>query len=135
MPEICVITLFPEMLNAVTGFGVTRRAVEEGILRITTVNPRDFTGDIHRTVDDRPFGGGPGMVMMVGPLQKAIRSAREKLERARVLYMTPQGRPLDQKGVEELGQRQEIILLAGRYEGIDERLIEQEVDEAENWPR
>ena len=117
------------MIRAVTDFGITGRAVDNGIVRINCVNPRDFTTDVHRTVDDRPFGGGPGMVMKFEPLQKAIRAAREALPDAKVLYMTPQGRPLDQEGVQELGQSRSLVLLAGRYEGIDERLIEQEVDQ------
>ena len=112
-----------------TDYGITGRAVDAGYLKISTVNPRDFTENVHQSVDDRPFGGGPGMVMMVEPLQKAIRSARERLNQAKVLYMSPQGRPLDQQGVRELTHVPELILLAGRYEGIDERLIEQEVDE------
>ncbi|MDX1519069.1 MAG: tRNA (guanosine(37)-N1)-methyltransferase TrmD [Gammaproteobacteria bacterium] len=127
--DFSVITLFPEMIRAVTDFGITGRAVDNGIVRINCVNPRDFTTDVHRTVDDRPFGGGPGMVMKFEPLQKAIRAAREALPDAKVLYMTPQGRPLDQEGVQELGQSRSLVLLAGRYEGIDERLIEQEVDQ------
>lgn len=129
MLEISVITLFPEMISAVTEYGISGRAVDEGHLKVNCVNPRDFTSDVHKTVDDRPFGGGPGMVMKVEPLQKAIHSAREKLDRARVLYMSPQGRPLDQKGIQELSEAGDLILLAGRYEGIDERVIEQEIDE------
>ncbi len=127
--DICVITLFPDMLRAVTDYGVTGRAVEKGVLRICTVNPREYTEDAYQSVDDRPFGGGPGMVMKFEPLQKAIQAAREKIGQARVICLSPQGRPLDQGGVRELGQHEAMILLAGRYEGIDERLIEQEVDE------
>lgn len=128
--RISVVTIFPEMLQAVTGFGVTRRAVENGLLEVMPVNPRDFTTDRHRTVDDRPFGGGPGMVMKVLPLQAAIRSARERCGgRAKVIYLSPQGRTLDQAAVERLAQEPALVLVAGRYEGIDERLIETEVDE------
>lgn len=127
--RISVVTIFPEMLEAVTGFGITRRAVESGLLEVNAVNPRDFTEDRHRTVDDRPFGGGPGMVMKVAPLQAAIQAARQAVGNAKVIYLSPQGRRLDQAAVEELAREQALVLVAGRYEGIDERLIETEVDE------
>lgn len=128
--QISVVTLFPEMFAAVTDFGITGRAVQQGIIELATVNPRDFTDDRHRTVDDRPYGGGPGMVMKVEPLQRAIASARQALgDDARVVYLSPQGRRLDQAGVTQLAGRGKLILIAGRYEGIDERLIETEVDE------
>ncbi len=129
MIDFTVITLFPEMLAAVTEHGVTGRAIDTDKLRVNCINPRDFAGDVHRTVDDRPFGGGPGMVMKVAPLAAAINKARADADNARVLYLSPQGRRLDHAGVVELSQQQQLILLAGRYEGIDERLIEQEVDE------
>ncbi|MDF1781830.1 MAG: tRNA (guanosine(37)-N1)-methyltransferase TrmD [Alcanivoracaceae bacterium] len=128
--RISLVTLFPDMIKAVTEFGVTRRAVENKLLEVTTVNPRDFTEDKHRTVDDRPFGGGPGMVMKVAPLQGAIRAAKAAAgNEAKVIYLSPQGRTLDQAAVEELAQESALVLIAGRYEGIDERLIEEEVDE------
>lgn len=128
--QISVITLFPEMLTAVTDYGITGRAIEQKLLSVQTVNPRAFTEDRHQTVDDRPYGGGPGMVMKVEPLQKAIHSARQQLgEAARVVYLSPQGRRLDQVGVESLAGHERLILIAGRYEGVDERLIETEVDE------
>jgi tRNA (guanine37-N1)-methyltransferase len=128
--RIDVVTLFPEMVETLLGYGVTGRAVKRGLLRIGTCNPRDFTTDRHRTVDDRPYGGGPGMVMMVEPLRDAIRSVRARApEGARVIYMSPQGRPLDQDGVRELARAEGLILVAGRYEGVDERLIEAEIDE------
>lgn len=127
--KIGVVTLFPEMFDAVIDYGITRRAVDQGLLELTCWNPRDYTGDRHRTVDDRPYGGGPGMVMKIEPLRAAIQAARAQLRTARVAYMSPQGRPLDQRGVAELAARDELILVAGRYEGIDERLIEIEIDE------
>ncbi len=127
---IGVVTLFPEMFQAITAFGITRRAVESGIVRLDFWNPRDFTTDKHATVDDKPYGGGPGMLMKVGPLKAAIQSAKKQAgEGCRVIYLSPQGRKLDQQKLAELGSRKEIILVAGRYEGIDERLIETEIDE------
>ena len=127
--RIDVVTLFPELVHALTEYGIPRRAAERGLLQLETWNPRDFTRDRHRSVDDRPYGGGPGMVMLVEPLQAAIRAARAAGETAPVIYLSPQGRRLDQAGVRELAQRPRLILIAGRYEGIDERLIEAEVDE------
>lgn len=127
---IGIISLFPEMFKAVTDFGVTGRAVKQNLLQIECWNPRDFTLDKHKTVDDRPYGGGPGMLMMVQPLKDAIQAAKQEAgEGAKVIYLSPQGRPLDQPGVESLAKNQKLILLCGRYEGIDERLIESEVDE------
>jgi len=125
-----VVTLFPEMLEAVTAYGVTGRAVRNGLIEVECWNPRDFTRDRHRTVDDRPYGGGPGMLMKVQPLRDAIGAAREALgEGATVIYLSPQGRKLDHAGVRELASRRKLILVAGRYEGIDERLLETEIDE------
>lgn len=125
-----VITLFPEMFRAVTDFGVTGRAVKSGLLELQTWNPRDFTHDRHNTVDDRPFGGGPGMLMMVQPLRDAIHAAKAAAgEGTKVIYLSPQGRKLTQRGVEELAKSQRLILVCGRYEGIDERIIQTEVDE------
>ncbi|HET8808465.1 MAG TPA: tRNA (guanosine(37)-N1)-methyltransferase TrmD [Methylophaga sp.] len=125
-----VISLFPEMFKAVTDFGVTGRAVKNGRLQVTVWNPRDFTADKHRTVDDRPYGGGPGMVMKVAPLLAAIDDAKTLLgEDSKVIYLSPQGKPLTQVALGELVQHKSLILLAGRYEGIDERLIKQQVDE------
>ena len=126
---VTLVTLFPEMAKAVTDFGVTRRAVENGQLKVETVNPRDFTEDRHRTVDDRPFGGGPGMVMKVDPLAKALASARAANPAARVIYLSPQGQPLTQAKAVELAAQPGLVLLAGRYEGVDERLLESQVDE------
>jgi len=130
MVQFAVITLFPEMLEAVRDFGVTGRAVQSGIIRLECWNPRDYAEDNHRTVDDRPYGGGPGMVMIMPPVCAAIRAARDAMPGgAKVIHLTPQGRLLDQDGVMELAARDRLILVAGRYEGLDERIIETEVDE------
>lgn len=125
-----VVTLFPEMFQSITEYGVTGRAVKNGLLNLDYWNPRDFTQDKHRTVDDRPYGGGPGMLMKVQPLRDAIQAAKAVAgEQARVIYLSPQGRKLDQAGVRELAARDRLVLVAGRYEGIDERLLETEIDE------
>ncbi len=127
---IGVITLFPDMFRSITDFGVTGRAVKRGLLNIQCWNPRDFTFDRHRTVDDRPYGGGPGMLMMVQPLRDAIHAAKKAAgDDVKVIYLSPQGRKLTQTGVQELAQNHKLILVAGRYEGIDERVIESDVDE------
>ena len=131
---IGIISLFPEMFKAITEFGVTGRAVKQNLLQMQCWNPRDFTHDKHKTVDDRPYGGGPGMLMMVQPLADAIAAAKSAAQQVagdevKVIYLSPQGRKLDQQGVEELAKNQKLILLCGRYEGIDERLIETQVDE------
>ncbi|GJA31608.1 tRNA (guanosine(37)-N1)-methyltransferase TrmD [Aeromonas caviae] len=127
---IGVISLFPEMFRAITEHGVTGRAVKSGLLQIECWNPRDFTHDKHRTVDDRPYGGGPGMLMMVQPLRDAIHAAKQAAgDGTKVIYLSPQGRKLTQAGVTELATNQKLILVAGRYEGIDERVIQTEVDE------
>ncbi len=127
---IGIISLFPEMFKAITEFGVTGRAVKQNLLQVRCYNPRDFTYDKHKTVDDRPYGGGPGMLMMVQPLRDAIRMAKtEAGEGVKVIYLSPQGRKLNQAGVKELSLNQKLILVCGRYEGIDERLIETEIDE------
>lgn len=127
---IGVISLFPEMFRAITEHGVTGRAVKSGLLQIECWNPREFTHDKHRTVDDRPYGGGPGMLMMVQPLRDAIHAAKQAAgDGAKVIYLSPQGRKLTQAGVTELATNQQLILVAGRYEGIDERVIQTEVDE------
>lgn len=130
-----VVTLFPEMFAAVAKSGVTRRALEEGRWSIDFWNPRDFTEDNHRTVDDRPYGGGPGMVMMPVPLEAAIGAAKARQAAAgmagsRVVYLSPQGAPLTHRRVMRFAQDEEgVVLLCGRYEGVDERLIERCVDE------
>jgi tRNA (guanine37-N1)-methyltransferase len=123
-----VISLFPAMFEALQ-VGVTGRALERGQVDLVLWNPRNYATDPHRTVDDRPYGGGPGMVMMVEPLRQAILDARAANPGGRVLYLSPQGRRLDQAAVRELATRPGLVLLAGRYEGVDERLIEAQVDE------
>lgn len=128
--HIGVITLFPEMLDALRCGGITARASENGLLNISTWNPRDFSQDKHRCVDDRPYGGGPGMVMQVQPLRAAIQAATTTMGHdTRVIYLSPQGRRLDQAGVQILLNYQRFILVSGRYEGVDERLIERDIDE------
>ena len=125
-----VITLFPEIFDAVTDSGITRRALDRKLWDIRCWNPRDFTEDNHRTVDDRPYGGGPGMVMLVEPLEKAIAAAKAKRgDGAKVIYFSPQGKPLTHQRVLDLAKEDGAILLCGRYEGVDERLIERCVDE------
>ena len=127
--KIDVVSLFPPMFDALTGMGITGRAIENGLLALRVWNPRDYTTDPYRRVDERPYGGGPGMVMIPGPLKLALAAARANNPQAKVIYLSPQGRRLDQAGVLELAGREGLILLAGRYEGVDERLIEREVDE------
>ena len=125
-----VVSLFPEMFQTFTEQGVTGRAVKSGKLKVDFFNPRDFTHDKHRTVDDRPYGGGPGMLMMVQPLLDAIRAAKQAAEKkTKVIYLSPQGKTLTQRGVKQLSENESVILVAGRYEGIDERVIEAEIDE------
>jgi tRNA (guanine37-N1)-methyltransferase len=130
-----VVTLFPEMFDAITRYGVTRRAAEQGKFQLQAWNPRDFTTDNYRTIDDRPYGGGPGMVMLAEPLEKAISAAKAAqaqsgVKKSRVIHLSPQGRPLTHAVVMELLAREEgLILLASRYEGVDERLLRSQVDE------
>ena len=128
--HFALVSLFPEMFAAVTEYGVTGRAVKQGLVEISHCNPRDYTTDRHRTVDDRPYGGGPGMLMKIDPLQQAIQAAREKAGAdARVIYLSPQGQRFDHDKAVALAQEKSLILVAGRYEGVDERLIDAEVDE------
>ena len=128
--HIGVVSLFPEMVSQACSYGICGRAVQAELLRLTTVNPRDFTNDKHRTVDDRPYGGGPGMVLMVEPLRAAIAAARLAVSgAARVVHLSPQGPTMGQAKVEELAASPGFILVCGRYEGIDERLLALEVDE------
>ena len=129
MVRIQVITLFPEEFTPLVSLGVTGRGISSGRVILELLNPRDFAADRHRTVDDRPYGGGPGMVMAVEPLRSTIRSAKERAGSAKASLLSPQGRLLDQNVVRELAEREELILVCGRYEGIDERLIELEIDE------
>ncbi|MGM0593868.1 MAG: tRNA (guanosine(37)-N1)-methyltransferase TrmD [Pseudomonadota bacterium] len=124
-----VVSLFPPMFEAVSAYGVTGRALEQGVAELGLWNPRDYTHDRHRTVDDRPYGGGPGMLMKIQPLRDAIAGARAAHPGpSHVVYLSPQGRALDQAGVRELAGYEHLVLIAGRYEGVDERLIEAEVD-------
>lgn len=123
-----VISLFPEMFAALRS-GVSGRALERGQLELVVWNPRDYAQDVHRSVDDRPYGGGPGMVMMVEPLERAIDAAKATAPDSPVVYLSPQGRRLDQAAVVDLAAQPGLILLAGRYEGVDERLIEARVDQ------
>ena len=124
-----VITLFPDLFRILEAQGVTGRALGRGIAELHLWNPRDYTQDVHRTVDDRPYGGGPGMVMKLAPLRSAISEARRAAPESRVAYLTPQGRPLDQAAMANIATAPGWILIAGRYEGIDERLVERDVDE------
>ncbi len=123
-----VVTLFPEMFAAVTHSGIPARAMEAGLWSLGLWNPRDFTRDNYRTVDDRPYGGGPGMVMLAEPLEKALDAAKDA-GGGKVIYLSPQGRKLDHAKVMELAGRQAVTLLCGRYEGVDERLLQRRVDE------
>ena len=129
-----VVTLFPEMFQALKDFGITSRAFHEAFVDLTLWNPRDFTSDIHRTVDDRPYGGGPGMLMMIEPLKKAIDAAKKAqmdkgIQDVRVIHLSPRGLPLTHQKVMELSRTSGLIFLASRYEGVDERLIESSIDE------
>lgn len=134
MLQIDVVTLFPQMFDAVTQSGVTGRARERRLYELLLWNPRDFAANAYRTVDDRPYGGGPGMVMMVEPLEKALSAAARRqrssgVKTPRVLHLTPQGRLLDHALVEELAQEEGLVMLAGRYEGVDERLTDRVIDD------
>ena len=124
-----LVSVMPDMFRALTEQGVCARALKRDLAELVVWNPRDFTADVHRTVDDRPYGGGPGMVMMAEPLEAAIKAAKAAAPASRVAYLSPQGRRFDQHVARELAERSGMILVAGRYEGIDERVIESEVDE------
>jgi tRNA (guanine37-N1)-methyltransferase len=124
-----IISLFPEMFQALNS-GITGRALKERLIQTEFWNPRDFATDRHKSVDDRPYGGGPGMVMMAEPLQAAIHAAKAAApQKPSVIYLSPQGRVFNQEAAAELAAKKSVILLSGRYEGIDERIIEQEIDE------
>ena len=128
--RVAVVTLFPEMVMAVARYGVTARAVERGLLELDCRNPRDYARDRHRRVDDRPYGGGPGMVMMYEPVRAAIVAARDAVGGAsRTVHLSPQGSRIDQDDIGRLARGAPLVLLCGRYEGIDERLLDAEVDE------
>ncbi len=126
--RFAVVTLFPEMLKSLTDFGVVARAARESLLQVEAFNPRDYTQDNYRKVDDRPFGGGPGMVLMAEPLTAAIKDAKQA-KPAKVIYLSPQGVPFTQQKAEELAKLDNLVLVAGRYEGIDQRVIESSIDE------
>ena len=128
-----VVTLFPEMFDAVADFGVTRRGLDEKAWELTCWNPREFAVNVYKTIDDRPYGGGPGMVMMAEPLNAALDAAAQEqtakgIGKPKVVYLTPQASPITDAGVRELASENGLIFLCGRYEGIDERLIEARVD-------
>ncbi|HMW50241.1 MAG TPA: tRNA (guanosine(37)-N1)-methyltransferase TrmD, partial [Cellvibrionaceae bacterium] len=132
--NIAVLSLFPEMFSAFANLGVTGRAVKQGLIKLHCISPRDFAFDRHQTVDDRPFGGGPGMVMMVEPLRKALQQAKDMLAasgalQSKVIYLSPQGKRFDQSAAERLSTEPALIFVAGRYEGVDERFVQRYVDE------
>jgi tRNA (guanine37-N1)-methyltransferase len=127
--KVDVITLFPELVKQVTSCGVVGRAADRGLLELDCWNPRDYTRDRYRTVDDRPYGGGPGMLMKVQPLQDTIRAVRQHSAEARLIYLSPQGKAVKQVTLARQVAKGAVIFLCGRYEGIDERLLQQEVDE------
>ena len=128
--RVAVVTLFPDMVMAVARYGVTAKAVDRGLLELDCRNPRDYAPDRHRRVDDRPYGGGPGMVMMYEPVRAAIAAARAVVGGvSRTIHLSPQGRRLEQHDIRSLAQGLPLVMLCGRYEGVDERLLETEVDE------
>ncbi|MFQ3323849.1 MAG: tRNA (guanine37-N1)-methyltransferase [Pseudomonadales bacterium] len=130
--QIAIVSLFPEMFAAISEYGVTSRAINNGLATLKFYNPRDYTTDKHRTVDDRPYGGGPGMLMKVAPLRLAIQAAKAELSEvgeAKVVYLSPQGQPITQQVMAENSNAKPLVLVCGRYEGIDERVITAEVDE------
>jgi tRNA (guanine37-N1)-methyltransferase len=132
--KIGLITLLPEMFAAISDYGICGRAIREGLVELKLVNPRDFTADKHRTVDDKPFGGGPGMLMKTEPLVAAIRATKEALMRStesvpKVVYLSPQGEKVNQEKVVSESQAASLILICGRYQGIDQRVLESEIDE------
>jgi tRNA (guanine37-N1)-methyltransferase len=134
MKRFDVVTLFPGMFDALMEYGITQRAQDRRYFELVLWNPREFAVNAYRSVDDRPYGGGPGMVMMAEPLKRALRAAKARqascgVGRSRVVYLSPQGRRLDQALVDELSEAEGLVLLAGRYEGVDERLIELEIDD------
>ena len=136
MTQFTVLSLFPEMFKAFTEHGISSRAVKQGALSVDVINPREFTEDRHRTVDDRPYGGGPGMLMLVEPLAKALAAVKNKClqpgdkgKGVKVVYLSPQGQVFNQAKARQLAQLENIILIAGRYEGIDQRFIDNFVDE------
>ena len=128
--KVVVVTLFPEFVQESLGYGVLGRAIERGVLSIETVNPRQFATDVHKTVDDRPYGGGPGMVLKAEPLRLAMDEAMRRVPAARRIYLAADGVPVTQRKVAELAGRTQLVLVAGRYEGVDERFVEACTDES-----
>jgi len=128
--RIVVVTLFPEFVEHALRFGVLGRALERGVLAVETVNPRQFATDVHRTVDDRPYGGGPGMVLKAEPLRLAMQEAGRRVPAARRVYLAADGVPLTQRMVAEFAGLAELVLVAGRYEGVDERFVDSCIDES-----
>lgn len=125
-----VVTLFPAMIREAVRYGVTGRAITAGLVELECVDPRDYATDVHRTVDDRPYGGGPGMVMKVEPLRSAIRAAAKQVPAGALrVYLSAQGRPFDQAAARRFSALPGLVLVAGRYEGVDERLLQSEIDE------
>ena len=128
--QIGIVSLFPKMFHAITDFGVTGKAIDKGLVNLHYWNPRDYTTDKYQTVDDKSYGGGPGMVMKVGPLRHAIKAAKKALgANSKVIYLSPQGKQITQKRLGDIANISPIILVSGRYEGVDERLVESEIDE------
>ena len=127
--KIGVVTLFPQMFDAITQYGVSSRACKHGLIEISYTNPRDFAYDKHQKVDEKPFGGGPGMLMMVQPLRDAILKAKQALPKAKVVYLSPQGKRFSNEAAVNFSALEEVIFVSGRYEGIDERIIETLIDE------
>jgi tRNA (guanine37-N1)-methyltransferase len=128
--KIGLITLYPEMFDSLLEYGISSRAVKNGLIEVKCFNPRAYAVDYHNTVDDRPYGGGPGMVLMAEPLRKSIKEARNWIgAKTKVIYLSPQGQVLTQKGVQLLSSESSLIFISGRYEGVDERVIDLEVDE------
>ena len=127
--HIDVVTLFPELVLSVGQYGVTGRAIDRELLSLQATTPRDYTDDVHRSVDDRPYGGGPGMLLKVEPMRRAIQALRERHPAAPVIYLSPQGRRFDQAEAARIAGLDSVILLAGHYEGIDERIVERDVDQ------
>ena len=134
--QLGIVSLFPEMFTAVTEHGISGRAVRSGLMNLELFNPRDYTTDKHRTVDDKPFGGGPGMLMKTEPLMASIAAARQAVsqkqttgESVKVIYLSPQGKTLKQDSIIDLAKREGMVLLCGRYQGIDNRVLVSEIDE------
>lgn len=136
--QISLVTLFPEMFSAISEYGISGRAIRSGLIELDYFNPRDFTTDKHRTVDDKPFGGGPGMVMKTEPLLASIQAAKQALkdrnkagsaDKPKVIYLSPQGKPMSQQSIIDLAQLASLVLVCGRYQGIDSRVVATEIDE------